>query len=64
MASITCVIIAMTFLLLQQQLDKMSAVITVPDLTIPKCYVKEGDINLAIFTQVYKAGVYNNVTYQ
>ncbi len=57
MASFTCAIIAMSFLLLQQQLDEMSAVITVPDLTIPKCYVKEGDINLAVFTQVYKAGM-------
>ncbi len=37
-------------------LVSVSALISVPDLTTPKCYISEGDLNIGVIAQVYDKG--------
>ena len=41
------------------QILSVTSQIIIPDLTEPKCYVREGDVNIGVITQVYKPGAGN-----
>ena len=38
------------------QIHSVASLITFPDLSTTKCYVKEGDVNIGVITQVYEPG--------